>query len=100
MILNYCGINNKDLPFICDANPSKTGKFTPGSHIPIIPKAKMRKINPKFLLVLIWSFRTEVIMQEKKFLDQGGKLLFPLPEFHMVDKGNYKDYLKKKFKDF
>ena len=100
VILNYCGINNKDLPFICDANPSKTGKFTPGSHIPIISKAKMRKINPKFLLVLIWSFRTEVINQEKKFIEQGGKLLFPLPKFHMVDKENYKKYLKKNFKDF
>ena len=100
MILNYCGINNKDLPFICDANPSKTGKFTPGSHIPIISKAKMRKINPKFLLVLIWSFRTEVINQEKKFIEQGGKLLFPLPKFHMVDKENYKKYLKQNFKDF
>ncbi len=100
VILNYCGINNKDLPFICDANPSKTGKFTPGSHIPIISKAKMRKINPKFLLVLIWSFRTEVINQEKKFIEQGGKLLFPLPKFHMVDKENYKKYLKQNFKDF
>ncbi len=100
VILNYCGINNKDLPFICDANPSKTGKFTPGSHIQIISKAKMRKINPKFLLVLIWSFRTEVINQEKKFIEQGGKLLFPLPKFHMVDKENYKNYLKQNFKDF
>ena len=63
MILNYCGINNKDLPFICDANPSKTGKFTPGSHIPIISKAKMRKFLNFYLFNL--SFRTEVINQEK-----------------------------------
>ena len=97
VILNYCGISNKNIPFICDANPTKIGKFTPGSHIPIISKIKMRKINPKYLLVLIWSFRSEVIEQEKKFIKKGGKLLFPLPDFHIVDKDNYLEYLKKGF---
>ena len=54
----------------------------------------MRKIKPKYLLVLIWSFKNEVIRQEKKFIKKGGKLLFPLPVFHVVDKENYLDYLK------
>ena len=68
VILNYCGITNKNIPYICDANPTKLGKFTPGSHISIISKKKMRRINPKYLLILIWSFRSEVIMQEKEFM--------------------------------
>ena len=40
VILNYSGISNKDLSLICDANPSKIGKLTPGSYIPIISKKK------------------------------------------------------------
>lgn len=100
VILNYCGLTNKNISYICDANPSKIGKFTPGSHISIISKRKMRKINPKYLLVLIWSFRSEVIKQEKKFLKRGGKLLFPLPAFHIVDKDNYSNYLKEDFSVF
>lgn len=100
VILNYCGITNRNLKYICDANPMKTGKFTPGSHIKIITKNRMRKLNPKFLLVLIWSFRTEVIKQEKNFLLKGGKLIFPLPVFHIVDKDNYKKYLKQDFSLF
>ena len=71
--------------------------FTQGSHINIISKNKMRKIKPKYLIVLIWSFRTEVIKQEKKFIRNGGKLIFPLPVFHVVDKENYKKYLKEDF---
>ena len=100
VILNYCGITNKNLRYICDANPVKTGKFTPGSFIKIITKNKMRKLKPKFLLVLIWSFRSEVIKQEKKFLLRGGKLIFPLPIFHIIDKDNYKKYLKEDFSLF
>ena len=40
VILNYSGISNKDLSLICDANPTKIGKLTPGSYIPIISKKK------------------------------------------------------------
>ena len=94
VILNYCGVTNKDISYICDANPSKIGKFTPGSFIPIISKMEMRRINPKYLLVLIWSFKREVIKQEENFIKNGGKLIFPLPVFHVVDKDNYLDYLK------
>ena len=99
VILNYCGITQKNLSYICDANPSKLKKLTPGSNISIISKEKMRKINPKYLLVLIWSFRSEVISQEKKFIMKGGKLLFPLPNLHVVDKDNFRNYLEKDFND-
>ena len=98
VILNYCGITKKNLLYICDANKAKEGKFTPGSHIEIISKCKMRRLNPKYLLVLIWSFRSEVIKQEEKFIKKGGKLIFPLPVLHIVDKQNYKKYLKEDFK--
>ena len=36
-LLNYCGIDNTLLDFITDASPLKVGKYTPGSHIPILP---------------------------------------------------------------
>jgi len=98
VILNYCQITNKNLSYICDANPSKKGKFTPGSEIMIISKSRMRQLAPKYLLILIWSFRSEVIKQEKKFIENGGKLIFPLPVFHVVDRENYKKYLKEDFK--
>ena len=38
IILNHCGVRNKNLTFICDANKSKIGAFTPGSSIKIISK--------------------------------------------------------------
>ena len=100
IVLNHCGIDNKKLKYICDANPYKFNRFTPGSNIKIISKQKMRTLKPKFLLVLIWSFRKEVIQQEKNFLNKGGKLIFHLPMFHVVDKSNYKSFLNNDFKSF
>lgn len=36
-LLNYCGIDATMLDFVTDASPLKIGKYTPGSHIPIVP---------------------------------------------------------------
>ena len=98
VVLNYCSISNKDISYICDANKFKFNKYTPGSNIKIISKNKMRVLKPDFLLVLIWPFRKEVINQEVSFIKSGGSLIFLLPKFHIVDKTNYKKYLKASFK--
>ena len=97
IVLNHLNLTKKNLSFICDANPFKFNRFTPGTNIKIISKKEMRKKNPKYLLVLIWSFRSEVIKQEINYIKKGGKLIFHLPIFHVVDKSNYKKYLKSNF---
>ena len=97
IVLNQIEANNKILPFIADANHEKINKFTPGTNIKIISKEKMRKMKPDYLLVLIWSFRKEVIKQEIDYIRNGGKLVFHLPILHIVDKKNYKKYLNSDF---
>ncbi len=100
IVLNYSKIDNKLLQYICDQNPFKLKKITPGSRIKIISKEKMRKLRCNYLFVLIWPFRKEVISQEITFIKKGGKLIFPLPLLHIVDKSNYKHYLKRNLSDF
>ena len=100
VILNFSKITKKNLNYICDENYFKHNKYSPGSNIKIISKNMMRKLNPKYLLILIWSFRKEVIQQEKKYIMNGGKLVFPLPIFHVVDKLNYLNYLNSEYDIF
>ena len=57
----------------------------------------MRNDHPDFLVVLIWSFRKEIIREEIDYLEKGGKLVFLLPRFHIIDKKNYKNYFNKSF---
>jgi len=99
IVLNHCQIKNNQIKEICDGSAKKVSRYTPGSNIKIISKEKMRKKNPDYLLVLIWSFRKEVIKQELNFLKNGGKLVFHLPRFHIVNVNNFKSYLKKDFKN-
>jgi len=100
IVLNHCGINSEKISLICDENEEKFGRYTPGSKIKIISKKAMRRINPNYLLVMIWSFKSEVIRQEKKYIKKGGKLIFHLPFLHIVDKENYIDHLSENFEAF
>lgn len=97
VVLNHCEVNNNQIKEISDGNRRKIGKFTPGTNIKIISKERMRLKKPDYLVVLIWSFRKEVIKQEMKFLKAGGKLVFLLPKFHIVSELNYKDYMNSDF---
>ena len=100
IVLNYCNIDSSQMSFICDANKQKDGKYTPGTNIKIISKEKMRILEPKYLLVLIWSFRSEIIKEELNYIKKGGNLIFHLPKFHIINKKNYKNFINKNFKNF
>tara|TARA_B110000046_G_scaffold62768_1_gene70255 strand:+ start:654 stop:1910 length:1257 start_codon:yes stop_codon:yes gene_type:complete len=100
IVLNYCNINSGQMSYISDANKQKFGKYTPGTNIKIISKERMRTLKPKYVLVLIWSFRSEIIKQELNYIKKGGNLIFHLPKFHIINKKNYKNFINKDFKNF
>ena len=100
IVLNHLNINQSLIKYVCDANPEKYGRYTPGTHLKIISKKEMRKKKPDYLFLLIWSFRSEAIKQEINFLKNGGKFIVHLPSLHIIDKTNYKLYLKRDLSDF
>ncbi len=87
-LLQVCGITNKDAEFAADANKDKFGLRTVGSNIKIIPEDEVLAMKPDFLFVPIWHFKTNLLSKDriKDYINSGGKLVFPLPEFHIVGK--------------
>lgn len=57
VILQYCGITTDLLPAIGEVNDEKYGRFTPGTHIPIISEKDVLNKKPDYLLILPWHFR-------------------------------------------
>jgi len=84
VILQYCGLSSKEVPFIAEVNEDKYGSFTPFTHIPIISEKEARAMNPDYFLVLPWHFRKGIVEREREFLNRGGKLIFPLPTIEIV----------------
>ena len=71
--LNFCKINHTHLDYIADNTKEKIGKYTPGTHIPIVSIDYFRKNYPNVLLLCSWNHKKEILSKEKKFLKVGGK---------------------------
>ena len=84
VMLQFCGITTKQIPYIAEVNKDKFGCFTPGTHIPIISEEEAYAMNPDYFFVLPWPFKQNILEREKEFLKRGGKFIFPLPEIEIV----------------
>lgn len=84
VILQYCGIKKNLLNNIYEINKDKFEKYTPGTNIKIVSDKKIKKNNCDYLLVLPWHFKDHVIQNEKQHLQNGIKLIFPLPQIEIV----------------
>jgi len=79
VLLQFCGLDTKSIDCIADVNEEKFGKLTPGTHIPIVDEIEARRAKPDIFLVLPWHFREFISQKERRFIADGGELLFPLP---------------------
>ena len=79
-LLNYCGIRTDFVDYTVDRNPSKQGRFLPGTHIPIYHPDKIRETKPDFLLVLPWNLIVEIKQQMSHIREWGGQFVTPIPE--------------------
>lgn len=84
VLLQFCGLTTKDIPYIAEVNPDKFGAFTPGTNIPILSETEVKAMKPDYMLVLPWHFRDSIIQREAEYLASGGKLIFPMPEIEIV----------------
>lgn len=84
VLLQFCGLTEKDIPYIAEVNSNKFGAYTPGTLIPIISEEEARKMKPDYMLVLPWHFKDSIIQREQEYLASGGKLIFPLPEIEII----------------
>lgn len=78
-LLNYCGIGSDMLDFVTEKSPLKIGRYTPGSHIPVISDAALLKGKPDYVLLLAWNFADEIIKNLHEYRQQGGKFIVPVP---------------------
>ncbi len=82
-LLNYAGVQRDLVEFVCDAAPSKQGKYMPGSHIPILDPSHLQKRAVDFVLILPWNLADE-IAQQLSYLRKGGtKFVIAVPELRI-----------------
>ncbi len=84
-LLNYCGIRTDFLEFTVDRNPYKQGKFTPGTHIPILQPERLLEARPDYVLILPWNLKDEITQSLAAIRAWGGKFVVPIPTVQIID---------------
>jgi methylation protein EvaC len=74
-ICNYGRIGPGEIPFTVDDSPLKQNKFTPGTHIPIVPKSYLDEHQPDVLVVFAYEYIDDI----KKKTGGAYRYLKPIP---------------------
>ena len=83
-LLNYCGIGPDLVSIATEINPFKIGRFTPGTHIPIVYEYSL-EVQPDYYLVLSWNFLNFFVEKYSDYLRAGGRFIIPHPEVRVID---------------
>lgn len=83
-LLNYCKIDGQILDFVTEKSALKIGRFTPGTHIPVVPDSELMRTRPDYALLLAWNFGEEIMRNLDEYRRQGGRFIIPIPTPRVV----------------
>ena len=78
----------------------KQGKYTPGSHIKIYPPTMIYENKANIIFLCSWNIADEIVNQEKRFADSGGRFMVPFPEPHFIKKRFFHGSYSQQFPSF
>lgn len=83
-LINFSGIRPDLIKMVADKNPSKQGKYMPGSRIPILPPDEVLATQPDFVLILPWNIADEIREQWKQVNEWGGRFVTAVPRLELL----------------
>lgn len=85
-LLNFCDITSKVLDYIVDDSSERYGRYTPGTHIPIVSSNVLHTHNPDFIVIFAWNYKEMIIRKAEKYIKEGGSFIIPLPTVTLIKK--------------
>jgi len=83
-LMNFAGIRPDLIDFVVDRNPAKSGKFMPGSRIPIVEEARLAADRPDVIVILPWNLRDEVVGQLAYAREWGARFVVGVPQLEVL----------------
>lgn len=79
-LLNFCDLDESVIDYVVDTTPAKVGKFTPGTHIPIIsPEQEQEQGYPDAYLLLAWNYLGPILRKSDLTQQSSTRWIVPIP---------------------
>ncbi len=78
-VLNYCGLDKKQIRYFFDTTSYKINKYLPGSKILIKKYKKLNHSEIDMVYLGAWNFKDEIFKKEKSFIKNGGQFITHVP---------------------
>jgi SAM-dependent methyltransferase len=91
--VNNYGINEK-IKYIFDDHPLKVNKYSPLFNSKVLPTKKLYSLGLDYLIILAYLHSKKIIRNNIKFILRGGSFILVYPEIKIINKSNYRKYLK------
>lgn len=85
ILVNSSKLTSDEIDYVVDRNIHKHGLFMPGSHIEICGVERLLDEMPDYVLLLPWNFKSEIIQQQREYLNRGGRFIMPVPTIEILD---------------
>lgn len=83
-LLSFLELGPETIDYIVDKSPLKQGRYTPGTHIPVVGPERLLEDQPDYVLLLAWNFAEEILAQQAEYRRRGGRFVIPLPAAEVV----------------
>ena len=83
-LLNAAEIDSSLVKLIADSNPSKQGKYAPGSHIPIVSIKTFEEVKFDVALILPWNISSELSSLIRSIHGEKVKILRAVPQLEYI----------------
>ena len=83
-LLNFLDLPHGVIEFTVDRSEIKQGHYMPGTGIRISAPEALHDEKPDYALLLTWNFAEEIIAQQKKYLQEGGCFIIPVPNIKEI----------------
>jgi hypothetical protein len=83
-LLEYLGLDADVIEFIVDRSPLKQGRYTPGTHIPVVAPSRLLEVQPDYVVLLAWNFQDEILEQQAEYVSRGGRFIVPVPTVSLL----------------
>ena len=84
IILEYPAKDFEPIKNLYDDFTVKQNLYSPGFHIPVHASSRIYKDKPDYIVILAWRYKDQIIKKHKRFLDNGGCFIVPLPEYKII----------------